>query len=538
MINLVKPTQDTTIYNLAIHVSAIAMHLAKHLIGTVNGVQKFLSPMRSQNFKMVIFDPTWILPSYVNTHAKYFSRNAEIVPASRFADQNQELGSQHNKVIVARLLSITTPKNNQFGGHSIYAGSKTQNQNTPRRSRLLVTVPKYALLLIFADYFDPPNCVAIFLHSKYAFQLLFGKDPTNAAMVKVGDMFAIKDPEVGANTLGESIHVLKSPAHIVGIVDQGWSEVPIRSSTEANQQVFFDEVGKYLHVVEPELLVGGGDFPNCKGRTCDRQSKCLGCFGKAPTTRPIVLRCNVHVMDCPEYNEVTGRADFQRFTSLAFSALFFQDISSMSRRHPAEIGALYDDIDDAVTKIVHHINQNGGWRVVGWHRRGVVQDTETGDATLSEQTQGHITLLVPTDTSVVETLAFKRLQIATPKDNSVPPTLTIPRSNGSDEEESFRNQANDNDSINTATSNTVPQIAALQTSAAASTNQTNLSSVFCNTESSCNRKSSDDISSDNERSIEATEFLQDIPRRISSAVPQEKTKVNHFIDALFEGELL
>jgi len=372
---------------------------------------------------MVTFDISWILPSYGTTHARFYNRSAEIVPASVFASKDQPLGSQCNKVIIARLLSITSPKNGQFGGYNIYAGNKTNNQGTPRRSRLLVTVPKYALLLTFADYFDPPNCIAIFISAKYHFQVLFGKDISNAARVKVGDMFAIKDPEVGANTLGESIHVLKNPAHIVGIVDQGWQTIPIRKSTEANHQVFFDATGKQVKVMEPELLVGNGDFPNCKGNTCDRQNKCNGCFGKASTTRPIVLRCNVHVMECTEYNDVTQRADFLRFTSLAFSNFFFRDLDGMSRRHPEEINSLYELIHKKVQQMVEYVNANGGWRVVGWHRRGVIQDTETGEATLSEQSEGHLTLLVPVDIGVLTNPDFVKLQIPTPTDCLTPPIL-------------------------------------------------------------------------------------------------------------------
>jgi hypothetical protein len=95
----------------------------------------------------------------------------------------------------------------------------------------------------------------------------------------------------------------------------------------------------------------------------------------------------------------------------------------MSRRHPEEINFLYDLIDTKVQQMVDYVNANGGWRVVGWHRRGVIQDTETGEATLSEQSEGHLTLLVPVDTGVLTNPNFVQLQIPTPTDSLTPPTL-------------------------------------------------------------------------------------------------------------------
>jgi hypothetical protein len=366
---------------------------------------------------MNTFNPNWILPSYSGSR-KFFSNNAKIVPASNFAQSTSDPTQVHNKVIIARLLSLTSPDRGLMAGRMIATSSKSLAP--VRGKRVIAAIPPYSLLLIFADYYDPPNCIGIFLDSKHAFQLLWGNDCANASKVKVGDMFAIKDPKTGFDQLGDSIYIIRQPKHIAGIVSQGWPTCEIRSSSEANQQVYFDQLNKIIDVQGAELLVGGGKYPNCMCYTCDRLFPCKGCFGKSPTKKPIVLECSVYVQDCPNYDDTTKLAEFERFTSLTFTSLFFQSIVDLSRQHPKAITDRYDEVQNSVNEIVRYVNAHGGWRVVGWHRRGVITDTESGDAILSERTQGHLTVLCPTDMNLETTDEFKAMQISTPFDFTTP----------------------------------------------------------------------------------------------------------------------
>jgi hypothetical protein len=371
---------------------------------------------------MNTFNTNWILPSYSSSR-KFFANDAKIVPASNFAQSTADPSQVHNKVIIARLLSLTSPDRGLLAGRMIATSSKSLAP--VKGKRVVAAITPYSLLLIFADYYDPPNCIGIFLDSKHAFQLLWGNDCANASKVKVGDMFAIKDPKTGFDQLGDSIYIIRNPKHIAGIVSEGWPNCEIRSSSEANQQVYFDQINKTIDVQGPELLVGGGKYPNCMCYTCDRLFPCKGCFGKSPTKKPIVLECSVYVQDCPHYNDTTKLAEFERFTSLSFTSLFFQSIVDLSRQHPKAITDRYDEVQKSVIDIVRFVNQHGGWRVVGWHRRGVTTDLESGDAILNERTQGHLTVLSPTDVNLENTDEFKKMKIPTPIDfttPNIPPT--------------------------------------------------------------------------------------------------------------------
>jgi hypothetical protein len=388
------------------------------------------------------FKTAWILPSYSGS-CKFFNNNPTIVAASDFDILNKEPEHYHEKVIIGRLLTVTSPERGLFAGRTI--ATSTRNAMPTKGKRTVTTIQPYSLLLIFADYFDSPNCFGIFLSKKWAFQSLWGVDISNSSKVKVGDMFAIKDPQPGLDQLGESIYIIKNPTHIAGIIPYGWPTTTMISSSEANQQVFFDETNKIIKVLGTYLHIGGGeDYPNCMGYTCDRVFKCKGCFGRSPTRKPMVLSCSVYVADCPEYNDAIKRADFHHFTSLTFTSLFFQNIVTLSRLHKEIIGNLHSDIQQAVLNIVNLINTNGGWRVVGWHRRGVTTDDESGEAILSETTAGHLTMLMPTNSNILLSDEFKSFQIPTPAHDTVPPILpgvniqnqernANPRENGTNE---------------------------------------------------------------------------------------------------------
>ena len=71
--------------------------------------------------------------------------------------------------------------------------------------------------------------------------------------------------------------------------------------------------------------------------------------------------------------------------------------------------------------MVTHVNNNGGWRVCGWHRQGVRNVDSNGDATLSFETKGHITLLEPSRMNVLDTDAFRDLLVPTPVDDAIQP---------------------------------------------------------------------------------------------------------------------
>jgi hypothetical protein len=73
--------------------------------------------------------------------------------------------------------------------------------------------------------------------------------------------------------------------------------------------------------------------------------------------------------------------------------------------------------------MVTHVNDNGGWTVTGWHRRGVIDRGVDGEETLANATAGHIVYLMPSNSDAPNGDNFKtnKIKTATPT-QPAPPT--------------------------------------------------------------------------------------------------------------------
>lgn len=375
---------------------------------------------------MVVFNSAYLKDGFTPLSIYFDTAVHTIVPAKHFYNTTQTLDNYQDKAVIGRLLSITTPddKGTYFGGRSPMMAIRSGGARKPTKQPMGHNAS--ALLLVFADYYDKPNCFCLFIRRKIDFQRLFGpEDITRSEIVQVGDVFAIKDPRPSGESLGESVTILRDPKIVAAVSRYGWPEQPLVTSTVANWQVFFNESAKQIRVFGPGII---SQRFYCNGFTCDRQGPCKGCFGRAGTHKPMVLECDVTVLDVPQYSSATNTADFYRFTSLHFTKLFFRDFDSLTNAHVNAINGVRHDTIRAVQQIVDHVNNHGGWTISGWQRQGVRVEEVTGDDILNAHTSGHITLLEPTDQNLPDSPELRALQVPTPSDETVPavPPAALP----------------------------------------------------------------------------------------------------------------
>ena len=250
------------------------------------------------------FHTSYLSPAFADLQ-DYFHTEHEIVPSTHFGDHH-EPEQYHNKVVIGRLLAITNPDRTGYYGRTTQMsfsgvmGAKRQKANPPHSS---------AIMLTFGDYYRMPNCFCIFVERKTSFQELFGDDNTRCEGLRIGDFVAVKDPKPSTERLGESIVVLRDPTVIVILKNEGWPSNHMITSDATNWQIFFDDNAKQVTFFGPHL-VGNKLVNKCKGYTCDRQAHCKGCFGKAPTNKPLVMMVAVKVSDVPGYKSNTNSAYF------------------------------------------------------------------------------------------------------------------------------------------------------------------------------------------------------------------------------------
>ena len=64
------------------------------------------------------------------------------------------------------------------------------------------------------------------------------------------------------------------------------------------------------------------------------------------------------------------------FTSLNTSKLFFKNNNILADVKTLQNNAVYDYVQDQWRKIIEFVNSNGGWTLVGWYIRAVLEDEE------------------------------------------------------------------------------------------------------------------------------------------------------------------
>jgi len=165
-------------------------------------------------------------------------------------------------------------------------------------------------------------------------------------------------------------------------------------ATDAHNQLFFVQTGCRVVLGNP-IILHGNDVP-CTGTTCDRQvSNCKGCIGKT-CRRNFVLQCDVEVENQHNYNSSTGIADFT-FRSWTFTKFVLRNCSTFASFDVDVMKKEERAIEESLEQLSTLINENNGWTVIGWHKRGA--SNATGDSrtdTIVSQTKGHLIRLHPT----------------------------------------------------------------------------------------------------------------------------------------------
>ena len=356
---------------------------------------------------MVNFNPTAIKAAFPTCG---FNQHLQIVPAYYYNDRTLTPADVTDKVVIGILLSISFPDNkgNHFGAMQFRARTPSSNGKRPK----VITAHSY--ILTFVDLYAEPNCFSVMYYQKRDFLRYFGNNSAQAETVKIGDALAFLEPKPSGAVLGENLLILEKPERTTCLNPQpNWPVAPPTKSAIAGHQNAFYIHHKQIRLFSP--LLTNRDVV-CQNITCDGQNiKCKGCFGRRPFVGNRVLKCHVTVRDCPTYDSATQQADFFDFKSFRTSEIFFDDFGSISMISEELSEHLNSEIiRPRIHAMVAYVNSHGGWTIAGWHRRGIVENSETGESYVSTTTMGHLTLLYPSNPNVLQNNGFTSNLIQTP----------------------------------------------------------------------------------------------------------------------------
>ena len=336
------------------------------------------------------------------------------VDSSFFANKTATIAQTKRKIVPAIILSISSPSNNgsASGYHTLSKSGAALNRQEGRSGNVRARTPFFKMLFLGNLHRSSQDPFAVLLPTKNE---LVKKCCNNslANLLTVGDVIGIISPKISDDYLGTSnsqIQIIKSWKYFV-LMRQNviLPTIPIRMAAEGHGMVYFIQPSCNVSLGNCQILYGQ-DVP-CAGTTCDRQTtSCKGC--SPPKIRKnFVLQVDVEVNNQHQYSPETGRATFT-FRSWKFTEFVISNAAVFSRLDPMDMLQHMQAIDDALDQLSDLINDNNGWTVIGWHKRGVLDRSNEsgGQLELASDTEGHLVRLFPTNFPQAQEPAFRVAQ--------------------------------------------------------------------------------------------------------------------------------
>lgn len=196
--------------------------------------------------------------------------------------------------------------------------------------------------------------------------------------------------------------VMKDPTAITDInVDMSITQNITRSFLKNNVSV---------DVLSTDVLT-----TQCSGHLCDKQraieisrgNRACGCYHMQTRVGNITL---VHQVTVSSDGRVLLNMD--DFSSTRFSKLYLKEsFSSTVRFNMLDFTPTFFNLQSCIDDVIGYINDNGGFTVLGWYKRGEINDIsneETQNQVESSEIGYHIVSLYPTNTAILTRIEFQR----------------------------------------------------------------------------------------------------------------------------------
>lgn len=196
--------------------------------------------------------------------------------------------------------------------------------------------------------------------------------------ISIGSIFRILSPEPIKNMMANQICMIETrmPA-IVMRHTREMIDFPVRESIPGNESKAF-----VLNDCQLRVCSSMPEDTRCSGLFCDKQriheimdrNQGCGCYSM------LSRRSNMVIDHSLEIHHQVGMGDtwscfIEKFSSNKFSFLYLSgSFPSSLRAESLQMTEEYWNMCSAIENIVEHVNQNGGWTVMGWYKKGMITD--------------------------------------------------------------------------------------------------------------------------------------------------------------------
>ena len=287
--------------------------------------------------------------------------------------------------------------------------------NIRRRHQTDVHFKRIYQCSIFSRMNITDNSRIIYLmESKNSNNVLFDRnlEYRDNGTITVGSFLKILAPQPIDNVMNGDVPLVKTPHPL--IVLKRPSAIPsisIINEIQSHKSLSFVFNNRHLSINQSYVV-----STSCGGNHCDKQRindwngiKGCGCFSMSQNTSNLAVIHSIRFAGT-EANPQIGQSEF---SSTKFSLCYLSNrFPSMVQRSALQHTDAFWDMDDCIQNVVDFVNDNGGWTIVGWYKRGSIKDKSLIEATTNNgandetvsagQLNFHIVEVLPTNNRILD----------------------------------------------------------------------------------------------------------------------------------------
>ena len=234
-------------------------------------------------------------------------------------------------------------------------------------------------------------------------------------VVSVGRSFTLLAPNPIENYIQNDVPIVKVSGGIVALKDpKRFDEVLIDYQIKSN-------VTRSFCVRECEIKVRSVlvNKSTCSGMFCDKQAtsdpsrtkEACGCYSMNTRASSLVLTFTLKIQQ--QLKDINFTVS--DFTSCHFWSLFLKEpINTSAQERDFDNNDRWMIIRALIKRMIEMVNNEGGWTVIGWYRKGESADANVPeDKVLVEAStfQHHVSRIVPTNSNVMRYQRYKRMLV-------------------------------------------------------------------------------------------------------------------------------
>ena len=340
----------------------------------------------------------------------------------RLQDLQREDALRHNldfKYLDLQILRIIIPSNKNTA--QFYHGRRSNNQTTLRFKRLFLM--RVVTERMIGDHMKVAYVMEARNMNENLFQNVLQYRDNGA--ITVGAVLRYASPHPITTYMRNDVPMLNSNTSVLVLkTSMKFSPVVMRRSIEANNLVAF-----VVNETRVEVYTTTPISTSCRGKLCDKQrvpewntdkNKGCGCYGMHANASAMALLHAIHILN-PRTEDTY---DTNEFSSTNFTSNYTTGPIPPSATSTVLDKAHHEQgirLIDCMNNCMNYINNNGGFTVVGWYKRGLIDDksliTLSKNKVEDEQVQSgeisyHIVSIMPTNSNFKNRLSAQSVALA------------------------------------------------------------------------------------------------------------------------------